>query len=434
MNTLSKTHSTPTEVSKGMWSWAMFDWANSAFFVIVQTFVFAAYFQRSIAADSITGTEQWGNMVSAAGLLIAFTAPVLGAIADKAGRRKPWIAAFSLMSIVASFLLWYAEPSTEFLVYALVVTFIATVGAEYAFIFYNAMLPDLVPPSHLGRWSGWSWGMGFAGGLVCLLGALYLFIETGGAWLGLDTESLEHIRATFVFTALWYLIFSIPMFLRTPDVPSSGESLSTVVKQGFEQLKNSIKEARNYANIYRFLLARMIYNDAVILIYAFGGIYAAGTFGMDESQIIIFGIGLNITAGLGAVGFAWLDDKSGSKKTIMISLVGLIIPVTAILFVEDILWFWIWGLMLGIFFGPVQAASRTLIGRLAPEDKRTEMFGLFAFSGKATAFIGPKLLGWVTVLFASQRVGMSVVLVLLAAGLVLMLRVQEPTTYQQPAS
>ena len=422
---------TPIKVSKGMWSWAMFDWANSAFFVIIQTFVFAAYFQRSIAADAISGTEQWGNMVSAAGLLIAFTAPILGAIADRSGRRKPWIAAFSLMSIVASFLLWFAEPSTDFLIYALVVTFIATVGAEYAFIFYNAMLPDLVPPSYMGRWSGWSWAMGFAGGIVCLLGALYLFIESGGAWLGLNIETLEHIRATFVFTAVWYLVFSIPMFLRTPDVPNNNLPVGQAIREGILQLKNSIKEARNYANIYRFLLARMIYNDAVILIYAFGGIYAAGTFGMDESQIIIFGIGLNVTAALGAVGFSWMDDRSGSKKTILASLIGLIIPVTAILFVEDIFWFWIWGLMLGVFFGPVQAASRTLMGRLAPEDKRTEMFGLFAFSGKATAFIGPKLLGWVTVLFASQRIGMSVVLVLLALGFLLMLRVQEPAKIHQ---
>ena len=429
----STKHSTPTQVSKGMWSWAMFDWANSAFFVIIQTFVFAAYFQRSIAADAISGTEQWGNMVSAAGLLIAFTAPVLGAIADRSGRRKPWIAAFSLMSIVASFLLWFAEPSTEFLTYALMVTFIATVGAEYAFIFYNAMLPDLVPPSYLGRWSGWSWAMGFAGGIVCLLGALNLFIENGAAWLGLDTETLEHIRATFIFTALWYFVFSIPMFLHTPDIPKNNITVGQAITEGILQLKNSIKEARNYANIYRFLLARMIYNDAVILIYAFGGIYAAGTFGMDESQIIIFGIGLNVTAALGAVGFSWMDDRSGSKKTILFSLIGLIIPVTAILFVEDIFWFWIWGLMLGVFFGPVQAASRTLMGRLAPEDKRTEMFGLFAFSGKATAFIGPKLLGWVTVLFASQRIGMSVVLVLLALGFLLMLRVQEPEKIQDSA-
>lgn len=427
----STKHSTPTQVSKGMWSWAMFDWANSAFFVIIQTFVFAAYFQRSIATDTISGTEQWGNMVSAAGLLIAFTAPVLGAIADRSGRRKPWIAAFSLMSIVASFLLWFAEPSTEFLTYALVVTFIATVGAEYAFIFYNAMLPDLVPPSYMGRWSGWSWAMGFAGGIACLLGALYLFIENGEAWLGLDIETLENIRATFVFTAVWYLVFSIPMFVRTPDIPKKDTHISQDIYEGIQQLKNTLKEARKYANIYRFLLARMIYNDAIILIYAFGGIYAAGTFAMDESQIIIFGIGLNVTAALGAVGFSWMDDRSGSKKTILLSLMGLIIPVTAILFVEDIFWFWIWGLMLGVFFGPVQAASRTLMGRLAPEDKRTEMFGLFAFSGKATAFIGPKLLGWVTVLFASQRIGMSVVLVLLAFGFLLMLRVQEPDKIQQ---
>lgn len=411
--------------SRGLLSWALYDWANSSYFVIIQTFVFAAYFQRSVAEDAISGTDQWGSMIALAGLMIAFTAPVLGAIADKGGRRKPWIAAFTVLCVFASLMLWFVKPDPDYIFFSLVMAFLATVGAEYAFVFYSAMLPDLVPPEKMGRWSGWGWGLGYAGGLACLLVALYAFIQTGGAWLGLDTAQSQHIRATFILTGVWYALFSLPMFFRTPDIPSTGKSYKILISEGFHQLKQSWDQAKQFKNILRFLLARMIYNDGLALIFSFGGVYAAGTFNMDESEIIIFGIGLNITAGLGAFIFAWMDDRSGSKRTIQLTLLGLIIPVTAILFVEQALWFWIWGLILGIFVGPVQAASRTLIGRLSPIESRNQMFGLFALSGKATAFIGPKLIGIVTVFFASQRAGMSVILVMLAVGFFLMIFVDE---------
>jgi UMF1 family MFS transporter len=408
-----------------MLSWALYDWANSSYFVIIQTFVFAAYFQRSIAADAITGTDQWGTMISLAGLVIALTAPLLGAIADKGGRRKPWILGFTILCVVACLLLWYAKPDEEYILFSLFMAFLATIGAEYVFLFYSAMLPDLVPPHRMGRWSGWGWSLGFAGGLVCLLVALYAFIETGGSWLNLDTSSSEHVRATFVLTAVWYTLFSLPMFFKTPDVAGNKLAWNTAVQEGFAQLKTTLAEAKKYKNIIRFLVARMIYNDGLALIFSFGGVYAAGTFDMDESQIIMFGVGLNVTAGLGAFGFAWMDDKSGSKKTIMWTLVGLTVPVLAILFVESVFWFWVWGLILGVFVGPIQAASRTLILRLSPEESRNQMYGLFALSGKATAFLGPKLIGIVTVLFASQRAGMTVIFVMLLIGFLLMFTVED---------
>ena len=411
--------------TKGMFSWALYDWANSSYFVIIQTFVFAAYFTKAIAVDEITGTDQWSNMISLSGLLIALTAPFLGAIADQGGRRKPWIFFFTVVTVVASFLLWYAKPSADYIFYSLAIAFFATVGAEYAFIFYSAMLPDLVPSHKMGRWSGWGWGLGYAGGLACLLVALYVFIEPGGKWLGLDTSSSEEIRATFILTGIWYALFSIPLFLKTPDTPSKKKGVVRSVKDGYMQILASLKEVRKYKNIVRFLIARMIYNDAVVLIYGFGGIYAAGTFNMDTQDILLFGVGLNVTAGIGAFGFAWMDDKLGSKPTIMWSLVGLAVPVVAVIFVKSAAWFMIWGLILGIFFGPVQAASRTLMGRLSPPDQRNQMFGLFALSGKATAFLGPKLIGLTTVWFASLRVGMGVILVLLLVGLLLMLTVED---------
>ncbi len=410
---------------KGLFAWALYDWANSSYFVIIQTFIFAAYFTKAIAENVEVVTAQWGNMISIAGIVIAIGAPVFGAIADQAGRRKPWIAAFSVLCIIACCLLWFAEPGPDSLWLALGMGFLATIGAEFAFIFYSAMLPDLVPPEKLGRWSGWGWGMGYAGGLACLLVALVAFIQTDGLWLGLDKSTSEPVRATFILTAIWYAIFSLPLFFKTPDNPSLNKKVTEAVRNGFIQLKISIKEVGKFKNIVKFLFARMFYNDAVVTIFAMGGVYAAGTFDMDEEQILMFGIGLNVTAGLGAFAFAWLDDKSGSKFTINASILGLLIPLVALIIVKDITWFIVWGLILGIFVGPTQAASRSFMARLSPPELTNQMFGLLALSGKVTSFIGPFLVGLLTVQFGSQRLGMSAILVLLLIGLLLMFTVKE---------
>ncbi len=421
--------------SKGLFAWALYDWANSSYFVIIQTFIFAAYFTKAIAENVELGTAQWGNMISVAGIVIAVGAPVFGAIADQAGRRKPWIAAFTVLCVIACALLWFAEPGIDSLWLALGMGFLATIGAEFAFIFYSAMLPDLVPAEKLGRWSGWGWGLGYAGGLACLLVSLFAFIQTDGLWLGLDPDSAEPVRATFILTAIWYAVFSLPLFLKTPDNPSKNKKIGEAVKNGFTQLKASVKEVRKFKNIMKFLIARMFYNDAIVTIFAMGGVYAAGTFDMDEEQILMFGIGLNITAGLGAFGFAWLDDKSGSKFTINASILGLVIPLIALIIVQSITWFIIWGLILGIFVGPIQAASRSFMARLSPPDLSNQMFGLLALSGKVTSFVGPFLVGLLTVQFGSQRLGMTAILVLLLIGLLLMFTVKEkeaPTLQEAP--
>jgi UMF1 family MFS transporter len=215
------------------------------------------------------------------------------------------------------------------------------------------------------------------------------------------------------------------MFLYTPDTPSKNKTMKKAVSDGMKELKNGLAMLKDEPNIWKFLLARLFYNDGLATIFAMGGVYAAGTFGFDTGQIFMFGIALNVTAGIGAFGFAWLDDITGSRNTIVWSLVGLIIPVIAVLFVQQELWFWIWGLLLGIFVGPVQSSSRTFMGRLAPQDKRNQMFGLFALSGKVTTFAGPIMVGWITLFMDNQRWGMSAILLLLIVGLVLMFGVDD---------
>ncbi|MGB0346155.1 MAG: MFS transporter [Balneolaceae bacterium] len=415
---------------KGLFSWALYDWANSAFFVMIQTFIFAAYFTSSIAENETTGTAQWGFTIGLAGFAIAVLAPILGSIADVGGPRKPWVYFFAGISIISTSLLWFAEPSLDFLTYSLVLAFFGTVGAELSLIFYNAMLPDLSPPDKIGRWSGWGWSLGFAGGIVCLVFGYFVLFLNGASLFGLDESMAEHTRSTFLFTGIWYALFMIPFILKTSDLPSRRKTYNQAVTDGFSTLWIGLKMLRKEKDIFKFLVARLFYNDALVTIFAMGGVYAAGSFGFETADIFYFGIALNLTAGLGAYGFAWLDDKSGSKRTIMISLIGLIIPVVAVIFVKSVLWFWIWGLFLGVFVGPVQAASRTLMGRMAPKEKRNQMYGLFALSGKVTSFAGPMLMGWITLIMDNQRWGMGVILVMLVIGLVLMLGVKEVSVDQ----
>ncbi|MFC4257519.1 MFS transporter [Marinobacter lacisalsi] len=411
------------ENRRALWSWALYDWANSAFFTIILTFIFARYFSESVIQDKVTGTEAWGNIVGLSGLAVAILAPILGAIADQNGRRKPWLIAFTLLCVVATAMLWFVAPGSGDLWFAAFWVSLGILGAECAFIFYNAMLPDLASPERVGRWSGWSWGLGYVGGVTCLVVALFGFIEGDTSWLGLDRDNLEHVRATFVLVAIWYLVFSLPAFFLIPDRHSSGLPLVPAVRAGLAQLADSIRQVRKYRIIVRFLIARMLYTDGLATIFTFGGVYAAGTFGMNQTQVLQFAIALNITSGLGAFAFSWVDDAIGGRNTVLLSLVGLTCSALAILVVTDPLWFWVFGMTLGIFVGPLQSASRSYMARVAPPHLQTQMFGLFAFSGKATAFMGPLLVGWVTAVSGSQRWGMSTILAFLLVGFVLMLTI-----------
>lgn len=418
------THSPAARENKrALWSWALYDWANSAFFTIILTFVFAQYFSTSVVQDDVAGTNAWGNIVGISGVFIAILAPILGAIADQSGRRKPWLIGFTLLCVVASAMLWTVLPQTDQFWKAAFWVGVGTLGAEFAFIFYNAMLPDLASEERTGRWSGWAWGLGYVGGIASLVIALYGFIEADTALFGLDRDAAEHVRATFVLVAIWYLVFSLPAFIFTPDRPPTGLNMVQATRAGLAQLKESIAHVRQYRDIVRFLIARMLYTDGLATIFTFGGVYAAGTFNMNPTQVLQFAIALNVTAGLGALGFAWIDDALGGRNTILVALVGLGSSALAILLVESSTAFWVWGMILGIFVGPLQSASRSHLARVAPAHLQTQMFGLFAFSGKATAFAGPLLVGWVTAMTDSQRWGMSTILVFLLIGFVLMLKV-----------
>jgi UMF1 family MFS transporter len=394
-------------------AWCFYDWATSAFFTVVTTFIFATYFTENIAANKILGTQQWGNAIALSGFLIALGSPIFGAIADHQGRRKPWLGLFTAFAIIGSALLWYAQPGYVYWTLGCVV--VGTVGLGISSVFYNAMMRDLSPPGYLGRISGWAWGLGYLGGLSCLIIALYL------------TQVLKQpIQINGPLVAVWIAVFSSLLFLLTPDQPSMQIRLTTAIREGLSTLIKTLKSLPQRRDILMFLIAQMIYVDGLNTLFAFGGIYAAGTFGMSLSEVMQFGIAMNVVAGLGSMTFGWLDDYVGTKRTILLSLVAMIISGTALLFVQTKLVFWILGLFLCIFIGPAQAASRTLMSRLVPRELSNELFGLYIFSGKATSFLGPLLLGMISYTFNSQRPGMAVIIVFFIIGGLLLLKVPSP--------
>lgn len=404
-------------------AWCVYDWANSAFPTVITTFVFATYFAQAVATDPIAGAAQLGHALTIAGLIVAIVSPLAGSIADLTGRRKLWLATFSLVTVLATAALWYARPSPDAALLALVLMGVATIGFEMATVFYNAMLPELAPRDYIGRISGWGWGLGYVGGIVCLGIALTVFIQAETPPFGLDKAQAEHVRATAVLAALWFAVFSAPIFLFVHERKVAAIGTVEAVRRGLGELRATLATLAQSGqrHILWFLAAQMIYADGLGTLFAFGGVYAAGAFGMDLSEVIMFGIALNVTAGAGAFAFAWIDDWIGARRTIAAALTAIIAITIGLLFVETKAWFWALGMMLGAFFGPVQSASRSLIARLAPETHRTQMFGLFALSGRITTFLGPAALGWATAASGSQRIGMATIVPFFVVGLVLLL-------------
>lgn len=437
--------------------WVLFDWAAQPYFTLITTFVFAPYFAGFIAPDPATGQSLWGFATAASGLLIAFLSPVLGAIADAGGRRKPWIATFGALLVIGSCAMWIGRPGDPSVIVPVLIAFgIATIGAEFATVFNNAMMPTLVPPEKIGRLSGTGWATGYVGGLISLilvLGFLAANPATGKTLLGftplfgLEAAAHQGDRITGPLTGLWFIVFVLPMFLFTPD-HAAKKPVEGAVREGLRELRQTLSSLPSQPNMATFLIANMVYTDALVALFAFGGIYAAGTFGWQTIQIGAFGILLTISGTLGAWFGGKLDDLIGPKKVITGSMLILLVAILLILSIDrDTLLFVIkvappvpggglfaapaekaylvLGFLIGLAAGPLQAASRTLLIRLAPKERITQYFGLFALSGKVTSFISPLAVSIVTAITASQKAGMAVLVVFFIAGLMLLARVKE---------
>jgi UMF1 family MFS transporter len=401
----------------GRFAWALFNWAHAPFTTLIITFVFPPYFVTAIVGDPVRGQAIWGYALAATALAVALLAAPLGAVADAAGRRKPWILAFTLMCVAGSALLWHARPAASFAGWAIACVVVADLGYEFAIVFSNAMLPDIVAGERLGRLSGRAWALGYCGGLAALAIALLVFIRPATPPFGLDRATAEHVRIVGPLVAAWFAIFGWPLFAFTPDRAARPGSVGAILAAGARQLRALLPELRRRPDIVRFLLANMLYTDGLATLFAFGGIYVAGTFGMTLTEVMTFGVLLNVTAIVGSFAFAWVDDRFGSRRTVLLALIGLIVAGSVAVLAQTRPTLWAASAVLGLFVGPVQAASRSLLARVAPAERRTEFFGLFALSGRATSFIGPALVAVVTGATHSQRWGIAVIVVLWTAGL-----------------
>jgi UMF1 family MFS transporter len=450
---------TPTTPRAGLAGWLLFDWASQPFYTLIVTFLFAPYFVNGFVGDPTLGASLWGYATGIAELIAALLAPVFGAIADAGQPRKPWIAGFSVLLIVGCAGLWFAAPGDMAMLPVVLLCFaVAIVGAELATVFTNAMMTSLVAEDRLGRLSGFGWATGYVGGLLSLVlfaGMIAPDPGTGKTLLGLqpliplDAASREGDRLVGPFSALWYLVFVLPLFLLTPDRPGTPRRKGAV-RAGLAELLNGVRELlRDHKEIARFLIARMLYADGLGAVFAFGGIYAATVFGWGAMELGLFGIVLTIAGTIGAALGGLLDDRLGSRRVITWTLWLFIFASIGVLSVDaDHVLFTVpvaaklagsapfssvgeqvylaFAILIGLAAGPIQASSRTLLARISPPQKMTEFFGFFSFSGKVTAFAAPLAIGAVTALSGSQRIGIATSLIFLLGGLWLLQRVRLP--------
>lgn len=412
-----------------VWSWAFYDWANSSFTTIVLTFVYSAYFTQAVAGDPVTGASLWGYALAASGLGLALLGPLCGALADHRGGLKRWTGAMMAVCIISTLVMGLAVPNADGDIIALVLVALvfANIGFELSIVFNNALLPSVAHADQMGRASSLAWGIGYFGGLASLVVVLFGLIGLGDIkpLLEMPRDEAEHIRACVIIVAIWYLLFSLPFFLFIKERAATDVSLLQSLRQAWASLKKSVASLARDRIWRNFMLGSALYRDGLATLFAMGGIYAAARYDLDTASILIFGIGINVTAGIGCVAASLIEDRVGSLRTVRWSLIGLMLLGVGVLLAPDRTSFFVAAILLGLFVGPVQSASRTLVARLSRPEEVTEHYGLYALTGRAVAFLGPLAFGLATDVFTSQRAGMATILLFWLAGFMLMRKIQD---------
>ena len=406
---------------KKLFNFALYDFANSAFTTIIITFIFATYFAKQIAPNPVLGQSYWGWTIGITGILVALTGPLIGSFADKKNCTEFFIKLFTIICVILTSLLWFSKPSEKYLLYTLIIVALANFFYELSLIFYNSILKRISNSNNLGKSSGFSFALGYIGGILILIICIKIFIDNDVLPFGLSKENSENIRATSIVVALWYLFFSIPFLF----------SLKKKIKNKIEKSSNNIKKIKNLFwdkglnNLGKFLLARMLYADGLNAIIIMGGIFAVGVFNLEIKDLLVLSVLMNITAFIGAIIGGYANDKFSSKSVIIFSLLGLIFSSAIILFIKTKIFFLIFASINGFFIGPIQSASRVFITKSIDKNNQASGFGLFALSGKLTSFIGPLLVSTLTYISNSQRIGFSAAIILLVIGLLVLLKVKK---------
>jgi UMF1 family MFS transporter len=456
----------PVSDLRGQYSWAMFEWARSAYVGLIAIYVFAPYFTNTVIGDPVEGQSYWSLTNTLAGLIVGILAPITGAMSDRMGRRKPWLAAIAVIMAICCCALWWVMPAGEGgipIMGVLALIIVLAAGFSCGEVFHNAMLPTIVGVDRIGKLSGLGLAINNLGALLILAAVLSLIALPASdvvnwsflpdkPWFGLDPALHEHQRIVGPIAGIWLLLFHLPLLLWTPDTPATGIRIREAVGQGFRQLIFTVRCARQITNVGIYLLARMLFTDGVVAIIVYAGIYVSGVFQWDVAALLLFGLSLTPAGIIGGLLGGFIDSRIGSKRAIMISVTGAL--VTMIIAVsttpEQILFFIpydaataqpVWSfpyfrtlpellfmldfIVLVIFIGAIFSNSRAMMARISPISMMSQFFGLYAVSGWATAFVGHGLVAYFTNTFDSQRAGFASPILLLALGLLIMFRVKE---------
>ncbi len=399
-----------------IFSWALFDFANTAFYVLILTVGYPLYFKEIVTGSSARSDFLWGSAFSISMLVTALLSPIFGAVADNGAGKKRFLGVFTVLCILATALLYFVGEGM--VVSGMVLLILANIGFEVGLVFYDAFLPELTTEKSYGRVSGYGFAVGYAGSLVTLAVAFPLYVNGFGA------DNLLNIRISFLMAAAFFLVFAAPLFVFLPDRQRTAGLTPRFIRIGFERLRATFNEFSRYRNVARFLFSFFLYIDAVNTIVVFSSIFARETLKMDIGEIMIFFLTVQTSAIIGSVIFGIVADHTGHKRTLGITLLLWLSIVGIAYFIESKWLFYVLGVFAGIALGSSQSTSRSLMSEITPADKKTEFFGFYSFFGKASAILGPFVFGLVSS-YSNQRLAILSVGFFLLAGLILLQRVEE---------
>ncbi len=401
-----------------IFAWTLFDFANTAFSVIIVTVIYSRYFTSQVAEGQ---HWPWGLAVSLSMILAAAIAPPLGAAADFSHRRKLFLSLFTLASIVCTSLMFFVEPGMVLL--GMLLFIIANTGFEGGIVFYDSFLPSITARHTYGRVSGYGFAMGYLGALAVLLIVMFMLPDSN------QPDYFFYVRLSFVVAAVFFLVFSLPLFVWVPEPSTSAKRPANLMRAGFQQARRTLRALfveRKYPSIARFLIAFFIYNDGILTIIVFAAIFAEEVLHMSSSEIIVFFAVVQSSAILGSFLFGFVADKIGPKKTISITLViWLAISISAY-FVTTVAMFYVVAMGAGAAIGSSQSASRSMMALLTPKEQEAEFFGFYdGLCGKASAVVGPALYSILADL-TNQRIAILFVGLFFLVGLIILQGVVEP--------
>jgi UMF1 family MFS transporter len=411
-------------------AWGLYDWGSSAYNSVITTFVFAPYVVRGVVGDArpggLTANTWLGISGFVAGLVVALIAPVTGQRSDTGGHRRRNLGIWSGLVIATMLGLFSVKNDPSYLTVALVLLAAGAVFQEFAGVSYNAMLPQVSTPATVGRVSGFGWSMGYFGGIFLLLICYVGFIGPDVGWFGVTSAGGLNIRVVALFSALWFAVFAVPVLVAVPELPPGPRARRVSFLGSYRLLVGDVRRlfARD-RNAVWFLLASALYRDGLAAVFTFGAILAVSVYGMAQGTVLVFGVVANVVAAVGAVVLGVVEDRVGPKRVILVSLAGLLVSSTVLLFAHGTTMFWVFGLLLCLWVGPAQSSSRSFLARVAQPGREGEMFGLYATTGRAASFLAPGLFALFSGLF-SDRVGILGIALVLLAGAVALSRVAAP--------